>query len=135
MCKCLKIAASCIVVLMLWGTSLCAEAEEVCFSEEQAKGILINLEKGKICEKQIIIYNDAISERDSKIQLLQIKTEALEQKVTTIINKMATDKKIAEEMGKAHLAQIKSLQKPKWSMMFGSFGAGVMTSLVLVLLL
>jgi hypothetical protein len=118
---------------MLWASNL--YAEETCFSDNQVDTIIIRLERGDICEKQLLKYDEAIQERDAKIKAMDVKVDLLTQKIDALISKIEVDKKIADETDKARLSQIEELKKPNWGTMIKSYGAGVLTGIIIILLL
>ncbi len=125
---------SLIVVLMLLVSSQ-SFAKEYCFSEDQMGQIVVDLEKGQYCEKQIEAYIDLNSEKEKQIELLGDQLKVTEEKFLEAERKNNTDKKIVDERDIARLKEIEQLKKPRWSSIFGSFGVGFISGVLVILLL
>lgn len=128
-----KLQASLLLVLLLLATPLWAN--DICFSESDASTMVVELEKGRLCEKQIIQYEDATRELTEQIGQLRIQADAMNVKFEETVKQLEAERKIAEEKDKARLEEIKQAGKPQWTMLFGGFGAGALLIGALVLLL
>ena len=124
---------SLILVLLLLATPLLAS--EVCFTEDDASKIVVELEKGRICETQVAYYEKAMLELTEQVKLLQIQVNTMSKKFDETLKQLDTERKIADEKDKARLEEIKIAGKPQWTMLFGGFGAGTLLIGALVLLL
>ena len=124
---------SLILVLLLLATPLWAN--DICFSESDASTMVVELEKGRLCEKQIIQYEDATRELTEQIGQLRIQVDAMNVKFDETVKQLEAERKIAEEKDKARIEEIKQAGKPQWTMLFGGFGAGALLVGALILLL
>ena len=97
--------------------------------------IIVGLEKGQNCEKQIEVYMELNSEKGKQINLLDKQLKDTEEKFLESERKNMIDRKIADEKDMARLKEIEEARKPRWGSIFGSFGVGVISGLLLVLLL
>lgn len=118
---------------MLWATPLLAN--DVCFTQEQASGIVVELERGRICEQQVIQYEASVKELSIQIESLKTQVETMSKKFDETLKQLETERKIADEKDKARLEEIKTAGKPQWTMLFGGFGAGALLVGALVLFL
>ena len=128
-----RILLSLITALMLWATPLLAN--EVCFTESDASKIVVELEKGRICEQQVVQYEVSVKELSVQIESLKTQVETMSKKFDETMKQLETERKIASEKDKARLEEIKTAGKPQWTMLFGGFGAGALLIGALVLLL
>ena len=128
-----KLQVSLILVLLLLATPLWAN--DICFSESDASTMVVELEKGRLCEKQIIQYEDATRELTEQIGQLRIQVDAMNVKFDETVKQLEAERKIAEEKDKARIEEIKQAGKPQWTMLFGGFGAGVVLVVVGALIL
>ena len=128
-----KLQASLLLVLLLLATPLWAN--DICFSESDASTMVVELEKGRLCEKQIIQYEDATRELTEQIGQLRVQVDAMNVKFDETVKQLETERKIADEKDKARVEEIKQAGKPQWTMLFGGFGAGALLIGALVLLL
>jgi TolA-binding protein len=128
-----KLQVSLILVLLLLATPLWAN--DICFSESDASTMVVELEKGRLCEKQIIQYEDATRELTEQIGQLRVQVDAMNVKFDETVKQLEAERKIAEEKDKARIEEIKQAGKPQWTMLFGGFGAGALLVGALILLL
>ncbi len=125
-----------IIATMLLASPLLVQASDtVCFTYNDAKTILIGLERGKLCEQQVILYEQ--SEKELAIQMQELKNQiaVLNEKFDATVKQLQIERKIAEEKDKARLQEIEEAGKTKWGQIFGSFGAGALLTIAAVLLL
>ena len=127
------ILLSLITALMLWATPL--QANDVCFSEADAGKIVVELERGRFCEQQVVQYEVSVKELSVQIESLKTQVETMSKKFDETMKQLDTERKIADEKDKARLEEIKAAGKPQWTMLFGGFGAGALLIGALVLLL
>ena len=127
------ILLSLITALMLWVTP--SQANEVCFTESDASKIVVELEKGRICEQQVVQYEVSVKELSIQIESLKTQVETMSKKFDETMKQLESERKIASEKDKARLEEIKTAGKPQWTMLFGGFGAGALLIGALVLLL
>ena len=127
------ILLSLITALMLWVTP--SQANDVCFTEADASKIVVELEKGRICEQQVVQYEVSVKELSVQIESLKTQVETMSNKFDETMKQLETERKIASEKDKARLEEIKTAGKPQWTMLCGGFGAGALLIGALVLLL
>ena len=97
--------------------------------------MVVELEKGRLCEKQIVHYEGAMKELTDQIGQLRIQVDAMNVKFDETVKQLEAERKIAEEKDKARIEEIKQAGKPQWTMLFGGFGAGALLVGALILLL
>ena len=127
------ILLSLITALMLWATPL--QANDVCFSEADASKIVVELERGRFCEQQVVQYEVSVRELSIQIESLKTQVDTMSKKFDETLKQLEAERKIADEKDKARLEEIKAAGKPQWTMLFGGFGAGALLIGALVLLL
>ena len=124
---------SLILVLLLWATPL--QANDVCFSEADASKIVVELERGRFCEQELVQYEVSVKELSIQIESLKTQVDTMSKKFDETLKQLEAERKIADEKDKARLEEIKTAGKPQWTMLFGGFGAGALLIGALVLLL
>ena len=124
---------SLMLVLLVLATPLWAG--EVCFTEADASKIVVELERGRICEKQVENYEKATQELAEQVGLLQEQVKTMNTKFDEALKQLEVERKIADEKDKVRVEEIKKAGKPQWTMLFGGFGAGALLIGALVLLL
>ena len=128
-----RILLSLLLVSIIWATP--SQANDVCFTEANASKIVVELEKGRICEQQVVQYEVSVKELSIQIESLKTQVETMSKKFDETMKQLESERKIASEKDKARLEEIKAAGKPQWTMLFGGFGAGAVAAIVLILLL
>jgi len=128
-----RILLSLLLVSIIWATP--SQANDVCFTEADASKIVVELEKGRICEQQVVQYEVSVKELSIQIESLKTQVETMSKKFDETMKQLESERKIASEKDKARLEEIKTAGKPQWTMLFGGFGAGAVAAIVLILLL
>jgi len=106
-------------------------ASDFCFSRSDTQKLVVELEKGRLCEKQILLYDEGSKELQNQLFILKEELRLTDIKFKECTDSRATDKVVIDGQKK----QINEASKPKWSQLFGSFGVGAITTLILVILL
>ena len=129
----LKILVSLLLASIIWATPL--RANDICFTEPDASKIVVELEKGRICEQEVIQYESSVKELSIQIESLKTQVESMNKKFDETVKLLESERKISEEKDKARLEEIRQAGKPQWMMLFGGFSAGAILVGALVLLL
>ena len=124
---------SLLLASIIWATPLWAN--DICFTESDASKIVVELEKGRICEQEVIQYESSVKELSIQIESLKTQVESMNKKFDETMKQLEAERKIADEKDKARLEEIKTAGKPQWTMLFGGFGTGALLIGALVLLL
>ena len=122
-----------LVSMLLVSTPL--SGREYCYTESDQDSIMMRLEKALICEEQVKVQGEAIQSSEEQKATLQEKIGLEKQRFTEAEAKNALDRKVADERDIARIKELEEARKPRWSSIFGSFGVGVVSGLLLVLLL
>ena len=128
-----RIALNLLLVSIIWATPL--QANDICFTEPDASKIVVELEKGRICEQEVIQYESSVKELAIQIESLKTQVESMNKKFDETVKLLESERKISEEKDKARLEEIRQAGKPQWMMLFGGFSAGAILVGALVLLL
>jgi endo-alpha-1,4-polygalactosaminidase (GH114 family) len=110
-------------------------ANDICFTEDQGKQMIIEIEKGRMCETQVILLEAGQKELIQQNGLLNKQVKMEKSKFEETVLQLETERTICAEKDKARLEEIKAAGKPQWTMLFGGFGAGALLIGALVLLL
>jgi hypothetical protein len=128
-----KIQPILLIVLMLLATPLWAN--DICFTEDQGKQIVVEIEKGRMCEKQIVLLEDVQKELINQNTILKKQVNIEQDKFGKAVTQLETERTICIEKDNARLNEIKDAGKIKWGQLFGAFGAGVVAVGLLIILL
>ena len=129
----LKILVSLLLASIIWVTPLWAN--DICFTESDTSKIVVEPEKGRICEQEVIQYESSVKELSIQIESLKTQVESMNKKFDETVKLLESERKISEEKDKARLEEIRQAGKPQWMMLFGGFSAGAILVGALVLLL
>ena len=129
----LKILVSLLLASIILATPLWAN--DICFTESDTSKIVVELEKGRICEQEVIQYESSVKELSMQIESLKTQVESMNKKFDETVKLLESERKISEEKDKARLEEIRQAGKPQWMMLFGGFSAGAILVGALVLLL
>ena len=127
------ILLSLLLVSIIWATP--SQANDVCFTEADASKIVVEIERGRICEQQVAQYEVSVKELSVQIESLKTQVDTMSKKFDETMKQLESERKIASEKDKARLEEIKAAGKPQWTMLFGGFGAGALLVGALILLL
>lgn len=97
---------------------------DICFSDEQARKLLIEVEKKRVYEKEVAEYEELVENLKKQNDLLRAQVELLKEQVQIVKNQSELYKTAYEE--EKRRANLSLFEKGKW------FGAGVLAGAVLV---
>lgn len=123
---------SLIIALLLLATPLWAN--DICFTEDQGKQIVVEIEKGRMCEKEVILLEGAQKELIGQNTILKKQVSIEQDKFGEAVSQLETERTICVEKDKARISEIKDAGKIKWGQLFGAFGAGVVAVGLMILL-
>lgn len=110
-------------------------SETVCFNEQDSKKLVIELEKGKLIEKNLELTEKQNLELTKQTEILKEQLKLTKEQLQAsqeIIVKNEELNKVKEE---SLQNEIKEAKKPRWGSLFGSFGLGALTVGLLILML
>lgn len=110
-------------------------ANDICFTEDQGKQIIVEIEKGRMCEAQVSLLEAGQKELIQQNGLLNKQIEIEKNKFGETVLQLETERTICIEKDKARLSEIKDAGKTKWGQLFGAFGVGAVAVGLMILLL
>ena len=107
----------------------------VCFSSEDTKKLVVELEKCKIVEKNIVVYYNSNVELSKQIDLLKQEIDLLNQKYQVASDLEKKNEEIYAQKIKVYETDLKNAEKPRWGSLLGSFGLGSIVTGIVILIL
>lgn len=110
-------------------------AQNICFSSDDSKRLVVELEKGRLLEQNIILLEKVNSE-------LMKQTELLKEQVILVDEKFKSAEALVNKNEELYNQKIKVLddelteaKKPRWKSLFISGGVGALLTLLLIVVL
>lgn len=97
--------------------------------------MIIEIEKGRMCETQVILLEAGQKELIQQNGLLNKQVKMEKSKFEETVLQLETERAICAEKDKARLGEIKDAGKTKWGQLFGAFGVGAVAVGLLIILL
>lgn len=125
-----------IIILFLHLTNTYAQTNDrICFSIEDSKRLVVELEKGKLLEQNIILLEKSNEELTKQTNLLKEQVQLVNDKFKTAEALVNKNEELYNQKVKVLNEELDEANKPRWGSLFGSFGLGVlMTGLLIILL-
>lgn len=92
--------------------------------------MVVEIEKGRLCEQQVPILVEIKTELEKQVSLMKEK----EQVELGMYNECTNQLGINSSLLKVSNDQLKEANKPKWSQLLGSWGVGIVTGVLLIVL-
>lgn len=112
-----------------------SNAQNICFSSDDSKRLVVELEKGRLLEQNIILLEKVNSE-------LMKQTELLKEQVILVDEKFKSAEALVNKNEELYNQKIKVLddelteaKKPRWKSLFISGGVGALLTLLLIVVL
>jgi len=115
------------------------EEGDICFEVEDAKRLVVELEKGKILEKNLDLLEKSNDELTKQTQLLKEQIDLMNEKINAAQKLIDESEKIYGEKEKVFEEkevilndELKEAKKPRWKSIFSAGGIGAAIAAVLI---
>lgn len=105
----------------------------ICFSDETAKKLVIEIEQCRIVNKNIVNYYKSNVELTKQIELLKLETSLLREKFEVADKLLKTNEELYKQKEEVLNNELDEAKKPRWNSMFISGGIGAALALILVI--
>jgi len=116
-----KIFLSLLICFLLLIPAL-VKAEDICFSEETANNMVVELEQGRILEKQIELYKEANAELEKQVALLNKVIELKDRQLEVAQATNEQYKALLDTQQKVYGDMIKSVKSNNLKTMITQYG-------------
>ena len=125
---------SLLLVIMLLAIPLSSSAD-ICFSEEDAAKILMEVEQGRLSVKIISLYEEKDKACIDQVEILKRKAVLFEEKTVACESTLQNQTDLQSEKYESCQTDLKQAKKPRWGSLFSSAGIGAVAAILLILLL
>ena len=108
---------------------------DVCFSIEDSKRLVVELEKGRLLEQNIILLEKSNNELVKQTELLKEQVKLMDDKFKSAEMLVLKNEELYNQKMKVMNDELNEAKKPRWKSMFISGGSGAIIALLLVILL
>ena len=109
-------------------------AQNVCFTQEVSKKLVMELERGKLLEKNIILLEEQNQELLKQIDIIKQQNQLLQEQFQAANELLKKN----EELNKLRIDglenDLKEAKKPRWGSLFSSFSLGALSAFAVILL-
>jgi hypothetical protein len=110
-------------------------AQDICFSSDDSKRLVVELEKGRLLEQNIILLEKVNSELMKQNELLKNQVILEDEKFKSAEALVNKNKELYNQKLKVLDDELNEAKKPRWKSMFISSGVGALLTLLLVVVL
>jgi len=119
---------------LLYVTPIYAQ-QDICFSSDDSKRLVVELEKGRLLEQNIILLEKANSELMKQTELLKEQVKLTDEKFKSAEALVTKNEELYNQKIKVLDDELIEAKKPRWKSLFISGGVGACIALLLVVLL
>jgi len=119
---------------LLYVTPIYAQ-QDICFSSDDSKRLVVELEKGRLLEQNIILLEKANSELMKQTELLKEQVKLTDEKFKSAEALVIKNEELYNQKIKVLDDELTEAKKPRWKSLFISGGVGACIALLLVVLL
>jgi len=112
-----------------------SNAQNICFSSDDSKRLVVELEKGRLLEQNIILLEKVNLELMKQNELLKDQVKLTDEKFKSAEALVIKNEELYNQKIKVLDDELTEAKKPRWKSMFISGGVGACIALLLVVLL
>lgn len=109
--------------------------QDICFSSDDSKRLVVELEKGRLLEQNIILLEKANLELMKQTELLKEQVKLTDEKFKSAEALVIKNEELYNQKIKVLDDELTEAKKPRWKSLFISGGVGACIALLLVVLL
>jgi len=121
--------------LLLFIVEFSYSQDRVCFSVEDSKRLVVEIEKGRLLEKNIVLIEKSNEELIKQTELLKEQVNLLNDKFEAAEKLKDKNEEIYKQKEKVLNDELTEAKKPRWGSLFAAGGIGSIATLVLLLVL
>ena len=119
---------------LLYVTPIYAQ-QDICFSSDDSKRLVVELEKGRLLEQNIILLEKANSELMKQTELLKEQVKLTDEKFKSAEALVIKNEELYNQKIKVLDDELTEAKKPRWKSLFISGGVGAILTLLLIVVL
>lgn len=121
--------------LMFIMIPLMSYSQDVCFSQEDSKRLVVELERGRLLEKNVILLEQQTEELNKQTEILKKQNDLLREQFQIANDLIKKKDELYNVKIEALQNDLNEAKKPRWGSLFGTFGLGAASAFMLLLLL
>ena len=119
---------------LLYVTPIYAQ-QDICFSSDDSKRLVVELEKGRLLEQNIILLEKVNLELMKQNELLKDQVKLTDEKFKSAEALVIKNEELYNQKIKVLDDELTEAKKPRWKSLFVSGGVGAVLAVLLVILL
>jgi len=112
-----------------------SNAQNICFSSDDSKRLVVELEKGRLLEQNIILLEKVNSELMKQTELLKEQVILVDEKFKSAEALVIKNEELYNQKIKVLDDELTEAKKPRWKSLFISGGVGAILTLLLIVVL
>ncbi len=112
-----------------------SNAQNICFSSDDSKRLVVELEKGRLLEQNIILLEKVNSELMKQTELLKEQVILVDEKFKSAEALVIKNEELYNQKIKVLDDELIEAKKPRWKSLFISGGVGALLTLLLIVVL
>ncbi len=114
---------------------LMSYSQDICFTQDDSKRLVVELERGRLLEKNVSLLEQQNEELVKQTEILKKQNELLREQFQIANDLMKKKDELYKLKTDVLENELKESKKPRWGSLFGTFGLGAATAFALMLLL
>ena len=114
---------------------LMSYSQDVCFSQDDSKKLVVELERGRLLEKNITLLEQQNEELIKQTNILKEQNKLYQEQFQMANDLMKKKDELYKLKTDTLENDLKEAKKPRWGSLFGTFGLGAASAFALLLLL
>jgi len=110
-------------------------SQDICFSQDDSKRLVVELERGRLLEKNVTLLEQQTEELTKQTEILRKQNDLLKEQFQIANDLMKKKDELYKLKTDVLENELKESKKPRWGSLFGTFGLGAATAFALMLLL
>lgn len=111
-----------------------SNAQNICFTQEDSKRLVVELERGRLLEKNLLLLEDQNKELIKQTEILKEQNKLLQEQFITCNDLLKKNEDLYKLKIKSLENDLDEAKKPRWGSMFSTFGLGAATGIITLLL-
>lgn len=120
--------------LMLSIIPLISNAQNICFNQDDSKRLVVELERGRLLEKNIVLLEQQNQELLKQTEILKEQNKLLQEQFVACNDILKKNDELYKLKIKSLENDLSEAKKPRWGSMFSTFGLGAATGIITLLL-
>ena len=113
---------------------LMSYSQDICFTQDDSKRLVVELERGRLLEKNIVLLEQQNQELLKQTEILKEQNKLLQEQFVACNDILKKNDELYKLKIKSLENDLSEAKKPRWGSLFSTFGLGAATGIITVLL-